>query len=126
MAYEPTNWQTGDVVTAEKLNKLENGVVSGNSSGNLIATATKNDNNYYVLDKTWKDVKDAIDVGGVIMVKEPFPDGLQANIWYMIGTFSNPEVPVYVVVFRKPDEISSEVAFVVNDPNIPLIEEQKQ
>jgi len=26
MAYIPTNWQTGDVVTAEKLNKLENGV----------------------------------------------------------------------------------------------------
>lgn len=29
MSYTPTNWQTGDVVTAEKLNKLENGVASG-------------------------------------------------------------------------------------------------
>lgn len=28
MAYTPTNWQTGDVVTAERLNKLENGVTS--------------------------------------------------------------------------------------------------
>lgn len=27
--YEPTVWATGDVVTAEKLNKLENGVASG-------------------------------------------------------------------------------------------------
>lgn len=26
MAYEPTNWKTGDIVTSEKLNKLENGV----------------------------------------------------------------------------------------------------
>lgn len=26
MSYEPTVWQTGDTVTAEKLNKLENGV----------------------------------------------------------------------------------------------------
>lgn len=26
MTYTPTNWQTGDVVTADKLNKLENGV----------------------------------------------------------------------------------------------------
>ena len=29
MAYTPTNWQTGDTITAEKLNKLENGVASG-------------------------------------------------------------------------------------------------
>lgn len=27
MSYTPTNWQTGDVITAEKLNKLEGGVV---------------------------------------------------------------------------------------------------
>lgn len=26
MSYNPTNWQTGDTVTAEKLNKLEGGV----------------------------------------------------------------------------------------------------
>lgn len=26
MVYEPTNWQNGDVVTAEKLNKIENGI----------------------------------------------------------------------------------------------------
>lgn len=30
MAYEPTVWTTGDVVTAEKLNKLKNGVVNSN------------------------------------------------------------------------------------------------
>lgn len=26
MAYEPTTWSTGDVITADKLNKLEQGV----------------------------------------------------------------------------------------------------
>ena len=26
MAYEPTEWKTGDVITAEKMNKLEQGV----------------------------------------------------------------------------------------------------
>ena len=125
MSYVPTNWQTGDVVTAEKLNKLENGVAGG-GSGNLIATATKNDNNYYVLDKTWKNIEDAINAGGTIMVKEPLSNGLQTNFWYLIGTFSNPEVPVYVVFFKTTSEIDPEIAFVVNDPNIPLIEEQKQ
>lgn len=31
MSYTPTNWQTGDIITAEKLNKLENGVAGGGS-----------------------------------------------------------------------------------------------
>lgn len=26
MAYEPTTWNCGDTITAEKLNKLENGL----------------------------------------------------------------------------------------------------
>lgn len=34
MAYTPTEWQTGDVVTAEKLNKLEEGVLAA-SGGKL-------------------------------------------------------------------------------------------
>ena len=29
MAYTPTNWQTGDVVTADKLNHMEDGIASG-------------------------------------------------------------------------------------------------
>lgn len=28
MSYTPTNWQTGDTVTAEKLNKMEQGIAS--------------------------------------------------------------------------------------------------
>lgn len=28
MAYDPTTWQTGDVITAEKMNKLEQGVAN--------------------------------------------------------------------------------------------------
>ena len=31
MAYTPTNWQIGDIITAEKLNKIENGINSINS-----------------------------------------------------------------------------------------------
>ena len=28
MAYEKTNWQTGDVVTSAKLNKIEDGIAN--------------------------------------------------------------------------------------------------
>ena len=44
MSYNPTNWQTGDTVTAEKLNKLESGVenaqlpaVTGSDNGDVLA-----------------------------------------------------------------------------------------
>lgn len=33
MSYEPTVWETGDVVTAQKLNKLENGVANSGGGG---------------------------------------------------------------------------------------------
>ena len=52
MSYTPTNWATGDVITAEKLNKLEQGVASG--GGVLIVTGTNG-----TLDKTWQEIYDA-------------------------------------------------------------------
>lgn len=33
MAYEPTEWECGDVVTAEKLNKIENGIANADGGG---------------------------------------------------------------------------------------------
>lgn len=33
MSYTPTNWKAGDVITSEKLNKLENGVAAAGSGG---------------------------------------------------------------------------------------------
>lgn len=40
MTYEPTEWKSGDVVTSQKLNKLENGVVSASSGGGLVVNFT--------------------------------------------------------------------------------------
>lgn len=57
MAYEPTNWKTGDVVTSAKLNKLENGVANA-GSGVLVANATGDET--LTLDKTWQEIHDAM------------------------------------------------------------------
>ena len=35
MAYEKTTWATGDVVTAEKLNNIENGIAVADSGGSV-------------------------------------------------------------------------------------------
>lgn len=40
MSYTPTNWQTGDIVTAEKMNKIEGGI---QSSGALVVPIEWND-----------------------------------------------------------------------------------
>lgn len=58
MAYEPTVWQDGDVITAQKMNKLEN-AVSG-ATGIFYVQATWDDNNdEYVLPVSCKDFYDA-------------------------------------------------------------------
>ena len=36
MSYTPTNWSSGDIVTAEKLNKLEQGVAESSSGGSTL------------------------------------------------------------------------------------------
>lgn len=54
MAYTPTEWQSGDIVTSEKLNKIENGIAD--AGGVLVATV---DTQTYALDKTWKEIDEA-------------------------------------------------------------------
>ena len=67
MAYTPTNWQNGDVITADKLNKLENGVASaGGGSEELLVTFTivNGDEDYELsADKTFAEVSYAITEG---------------------------------------------------------------
>ena len=73
MSYTPTNWQTGDIVTAEKLNKLENGVASGGGGGTFVVTR---DEETGALDKTWKEIRDAIASGQVPVI---FPSALGSD-----------------------------------------------
>lgn len=40
MAYEPTVWKSGDVVTSAKLNKMEQGIAAGGGGNVLVAHAT--------------------------------------------------------------------------------------
>lgn len=55
MSYTPNEWQTGDVVTAEKLNHLENGVAG--AVGMLLITITGNAGSGYVADKTFAEIE---------------------------------------------------------------------
>lgn len=67
MAYEPTNWKTGDVVTSAKLNKLEQGVADG--SGVLVVHSTYDGSlDTYVLNKTAFEIYSASLEGKVVVI----------------------------------------------------------
>lgn len=59
MAYVPTNWQTGDVITAEKLNHAENAI------GALYVTSTDEDN-VKTLSASYNDILSAHNAGKTI------------------------------------------------------------
>jgi len=77
VAYEPTSWKSGDVVTSAKLNKLEQGVAA--AGGNLFVVnvtaewvpdqEAPDDGWYtYIADKTPQEIENAYNDGAIIVV----------------------------------------------------------
>lgn len=62
MAYTKNTWNTGDIVSSQKLNHMEDGIAN---AGALVVT--ENDT---VLDKTWQEILDAIAAGRVVNIIE--------------------------------------------------------
>lgn len=59
MSYTPTNWQTGDTVTAERLNKMEGGIELANDPFVVTLTPTAQDLSG-TMDKTPDEIDAAI------------------------------------------------------------------
>lgn len=72
MSYEKQTWQTGDIVTAEKLNHIEDGIVS--SGDVLVVTFTADYHNgayaNVTTDHTYTEVKAAIEAGKVVIFQQ--------------------------------------------------------
>ena len=97
MSYTPTEWETGQTITAEKLNKLEQGV-AGAGGGSDLPEVTANDKDKYLhtnastgdlewsavsgggglvvtitggdMNKTYNEIKQALQSGPVVCVAE--------------------------------------------------------
>lgn len=59
MSYEPTEWKSGDVITSTKLNKIENGIQAAASGGGGALIVGDNVDGTG-LNKTWKEINDAL------------------------------------------------------------------
>lgn len=98
MSYEPTEWKTGDVVTAEKLNKLEEAVGNADNSP-LIVSGTTSDN-VETLDKTWKEIYDAYVSGRVVLYKEEAENYIHVCSLEDVSMNSQSEPASYEVSFN--------------------------
>ena len=74
MAYTPTDWQTGDVVTADKLNKIEAGVARGNG---IVSGAFNPETDEVTINKSFDDLTDMVADGTLpFLAVESDDDGL--------------------------------------------------
>lgn len=80
MSYNKTTWATGDIVTAEKLNNIENGIVNNNiymvSVISNVDESTEDET--LTLNKTWQEIFDAAQSGRLVKfthtIVEEYPD----------------------------------------------------
>ena len=68
MSYTPTNWQTGDTVTAEKLNKMETGIANASIDGRLV-TMEVNGDTIVDVDATASEVRSEVLNGKNVIIK---------------------------------------------------------
>jgi hypothetical protein len=68
MSYTPTNWQTGDTVTAEKLNKMESGIQTAVDPFIVNLTPTAQDFSG-TMDKTGAEITAAYEAGKNIIFR---------------------------------------------------------
>lgn len=85
MSYEPTVWETGDVITSTKLNKLENGLAeaSGGGTGGGVLKVKMTWNEDYsscTLDKTYAEIYSACQNGVIISIGEDADTGA-LSLW---------------------------------------------
>ena len=78
MAYTPTEWSNGDVITAEKLNKIEGGVASGIKRVTVLRSGGDTDSpTFSIEDSSFNEIKSFFDAGGFVYVA--LTDGVGAD-----------------------------------------------
>lgn len=128
MTYTKTNWQTGDTITATKLNNIENQVaaneeaiaenaaaIAAASSGGEgvdieFVTITKTDGGALVRDKTISEIKQAISDGKIVFARYTFPNeitvtaqvtthNMGANAFFIKDAYTSNNVTSVVIGF---------------------------
>lgn len=102
MAYTPTTWKSGDVVTSAKLNKLEQGVAS---TVFVVTLSYDEETSTYSTDKPYADILAAYEAGANLFCV-PWEGGALHGMVYM------PNSNKFIVTDIFPSDIGSEDASV--------------
>lgn len=108
MGYIPTEWQTGDVITAAKLNKAEEGIAD---AGAFVVTITGYDEETYdaILSATWQEVYDALSSGKPVVLVDTQGDTCSQRFFYNCGN-SQPTEPYYAFASAQGESVLKFVA----------------
>lgn len=91
MAYTPTVWATGDVITAAKLNKAEEGIAAANDISGGLSVSISSADDYLTFDKTAADVLAAVQAGKSVSI-----------IWDDMD--ANGEIFIYTLLYVSFDD----------------------
>lgn len=119
MAYTPTVWATGDIITAEKLNKIENGIE--NVSGSIYAVTITNidyTNSTFTYDKTWNEIKAAYEAGKHVILRKLYVGTLYRILEIESVEFTNETGALKELQFFRIDvnqDIVEKSFFIINE-----------
>ena len=103
MAYVKTVWETGDVITAAKLNNAEDGIEAAQM---LVVDIEAGESGTYILSATYAEIKAAAFAGGVIF--RLVSSGLTDNTMiFYLDTMDEAEGSYSVTVVSFSDILSS-------------------
>ena len=109
--YTPTVWAAGDTVTSAKLNKMEQGIADGYSSGGGLVINITVENDSATMDKTWQEIYDAYSTGQNVVIIERNEDeygySIYQNIINSVGCDTSDSSPTYIVEYRDSNFITT-------------------
>ena len=111
MSYTKQTWATGDTITAEKLNHMEDGIVQG--GGVTIVTISVNydeqtEEETYTADKTYAELSAIIENGGYVVAYEAVDD---YRSYYYMRSYSIPSDGMEgFIVFATVDSTPSNIS----------------
>ena len=100
MTYVKTEWETGDIITAEKLNNMEDGIEECSTSipnyQFVVHGMTDEGDAGYILDATWNELNSEVADNKLPIVVSIDPV-LGARVDYLVGLFI--DGGVYIATF---------------------------
>lgn len=109
MSYTPTEWHSGDIVTSEKMNKLEQGVAAAGGGGGVfyVTKVIAGDEDPIILNKTWKEIRDAAQ-SSLVICKRTYEDEDSCDFAYLAGYKEGGNGDPYIIYFAYDETYFSE------------------